>query len=99
MCKNFCEGVKHMKYRKKPVEVEAIQLTEENKNQVFNWITCSKEAIYNEKGSAIKIQTLEGDMVASIGDYVIKGVEGEFYSCRADIFEMTYEPVTTQINK
>jgi len=80
-------------YRKKPVAIEAMQLTEENKNQVFYWITCTKEPTCNTKGSAILIQTLEGDMEASIGDYIIKGVLGEFYPCKPDIFEMTYEAV------
>jgi len=39
------------------------------------------------------IKTLEGDMVASIGDYIIRGIKGEYYPCKPDIFEMTYEPV------
>jgi hypothetical protein len=80
-------------YRKKPVVIEAMQLTEENKNQVFNWITCTKEPTCNAKGSSIKIQTLEGDMEASIGDYIIKGVKGEYYPCKPDIFEMTYDNI------
>ena len=41
----------------------------------------------------ISIPTLEGTMIASPGDYIIRGVQGEFYPCRADIFEQTYEPV------
>ena len=39
----------------------------------------------------LRIQTLEGSMIASVGDYIIKGVKGEFYPCKPDIFEMTYE--------
>lgn len=82
-----------MKFKKKPVVIEAYQLTDENKNQVFHWITCTAEPIYHDGSPAIKIQTLEGDMIARLGDYIIKGVDGEFYPCKPDIFEKTYEEV------
>ena len=83
-----------MKYRKKPVEIEAMQFTEENKSQVFHWITCTKSADRDGNGKpTIKILTLEGIMTVCVGDYIIKGVKGEFYPCKPDIFEMTYEPV------
>lgn len=59
-----------MKYRKKPVVIEAYQTREEK-----------------------VIHTLEGDMKASVGDYIITGVHGEQYPCKLDIFEETYEPV------
>ena len=87
-----------MKYRKKPVEIEAMHFTLESKDRVFNWITCNKVADWGEddgEGNAepvIRIQTLEGDMIARPGDWVIKGVKGEFYPCKPDIFEATYEP-------
>jgi hypothetical protein len=83
-----------MKYRKKPVVIEAMEFTEESKDRVFNWISCTREADHNEKGEPIiKIQTLEGDMVTQLGDYVIRGVKGEFYPCKPDIFKKTYEEV------
>ena len=81
------------KYRKKPVVIEAHKFTDENKNQVFNWIRCNTEAMFLDGKPAIKIQTLEGDLIATLGDYVIKGIQGEFYPCKPDIFELTYEPV------
>ena len=82
-----------MKYRKRPVVVEAEQFTNRSKDRVFNWITCTKEAIFVDLEPAIKIRTLEGDMIARFGDYIIKGVNGEFYPCKPDIFEKTYEKV------
>ena len=82
------------KYRKKPVVIEAMEFTEENKNQVFNWITCTAELITIDGKSAIKIRTLEGEEVAICGEYyIIKGVNGEFYPCKSDIFKKTYEKV------
>ena len=51
-------------------------------------------ATVENKGKTLVIHTLEGDMEASIGDYIIKGVNGEFYPCKPDIFAKTYEEVT-----
>ena len=51
-------------------------------------------ATVENKGKTLVIHTLEGDMEASIGDYIIKGVNGEFYPCKPDIFAKTYEGVT-----
>ena len=83
-----------MKYRKKPVVIEAEQFTDENKNRAFNFVRCSCYADFNEKGlPTIKIQTLEGDMTAELGDWIIKGIKGEFYPCKPDIFSATYEKV------
>jgi hypothetical protein len=81
-----------MKYRKRPIVIEAIQFTEENCNRAFNFIrgNCSPSTD-NEGNKEIKIQTLEGVMTAQIGDWIIKGVAGEFYPCKPDIFEATYE--------
>lgn len=82
-----------LRFRKKPVVIEAMQFTDDNKNQVFNWVTCNCYPAWDANGNpALKIQTLEGDMIAQLGDWVIKGVKGEFYPCKADIFEATYEP-------
>ncbi len=83
-----------MKYRKKPIVVDAMQFTEESKNRVFNFVTCTRYASFNEFNEpTLVIQTLEGDMTVSLGDWVIRGVNGEFYPCKPDIFEKTYEPV------
>jgi len=82
-----------MKYRKKPVFIEAQQFTDETKDRVFNWITCNTAADFDDGKPILKIQTLEGVMTARIGDWIIKGVNGEFYPCKPDIFEQTYELV------
>ena len=82
------------KYRKKPVVVEAEQFTSESKDRVFAWISRNKAAGVDLDGNpTLQIQTLEGVMTANLGDWIIKGVAGEFYPCRPDIFEQAYESV------
>ena len=93
------------KYVKKPIEVESIQLTKENIVEVFNFLdganykeTKSVEELgdFSQmmlKQGYIEIETLEGIMKANFGDYIIKGVKGEFYPCKPDIFQATYEEV------
>ena len=79
------------RYRKRPVVVEAIQFTNESKDRVFNFVTCTTFPDFDDVGNPVlKIQTLEGTMVASIGDWIIKGIGGEFYPCKPDIFDATY---------
>lgn len=78
------------KYRKKPVIIETIQWIGNNLSEIENFIGRSVK----NKETTIVIHTLEGDMEASIGDYIIKGVNGEFYPCKSDIFDKTYEEVT-----
>ena len=93
------------KYVKKPVQIEAIQLKEDNIIEVFDFLdgtnykeTKSLEELEDfskamlEQGY-IEIETLEGMMKASFGDYIIKGIKGEFYPCKSDIFIATYEEV------
>lgn len=91
-------------YRKKPVAVEAARFTNLNATDIVRWIGEDKAKMnleYDEAwklGNAppifsITICTLEGDMKAMPGDYIIKGVHGEFYPCKPDIFEKTYEAV------
>lgn len=80
-----------MKFRKKPVVIEAEQFTEWNKDRCFNFVTCNKSADFLDDKPILKIQTLEGIMIACLGDWIIKGVKGEFYPCKPDIFEQTYE--------
>jgi len=77
-----------MNYRKKPVEIDAIQWTGDNRLEIFDF--CNMSYINDQE---LRIQTLEGSMIASVGDYIIKGVKGEFYPCKPDIFEMTYEKI------
>ena len=79
-------------YRKKPVVVEAVQWTGENHAEMCEFIDPEVFEIKPKEG--LIIHTLEGDHHASPGDYIIKGVNGEFYPCKPDIFAKTYEPVT-----
>lgn len=91
-----------MKVRKKPVVVEAIQWTGDNLSDIQEFVGDSlllHEHDYRTSNSirtvvtGISIHTLEGEHYASIGDYIIKGVQGEFYPCKSDIFEQTYEVI------
>ena len=79
-------------YRKKPVVVEAVQWTGENHAEMCEFIDPEVFEIKPKEG--LIIHTLEGDHHASPGDYIIKGVNGEFYPCKPDIFAKTYEPAT-----
>ena len=86
-----------MKYVKKPVVIEAMLFNEATKNQCANFVSCNCSYDTDENGASIMgIQTLEGLMTASVGDYIIKGVKGEFYPCKPDIFELTYEALKEQ---
>lgn len=103
---------RYRKYRKKPVVVEAIQLNWKNWNDVCdfleNVITSNNPGrevrTYSDKCGEdgptyleITIPTLEGNCIVKHGDYIIKGVHGEFYSCKPDIFEKTHEKTYTEI--
>ena len=80
-----------MKYKKKPVQVEAIQYKGNNIDECAAFLnTCVINA-----DKTITVHTLEGDMKANVGDYLIKGVAGEFYPCKPDIFEKTYTTADT----
>ena len=97
-----------MKFRKKPVIIDAIQFTgKESLDDVIKFMNpeelCGKREVntirsiighYIEKDETIVIPTLEGDMIASKGDWIIRGVQGEYYPCKPDIFEATYEVVS-----
>lgn len=78
-------------YRKKPVVIEARQLTPENGPELWNWAESYPHHGQDGKLDGMTIKTLEGDMKAEFGDWIIKGVKGEFYPCKPDIFEATYE--------
>ena len=94
-----------MKCRKKPVVIEAVKL-EDDYNSIYSAIEFVEEvdmstsiiganacvkAVRDNRGMIIN--TLEGKIKASFGDYIIKGIQGELYPCKPDIFEQTYEPV------
>lgn len=89
------------KYRKKPVVIEAIQWDGKNFDEVSNFTQIfhgHKKSYEDTQEGSMKtgeyyIPTLEGVMTASKGDWIIKGVNGEFYPCKPDVFEKTYEPV------
>ena len=83
-----------MKFRKKPVIVEAIQYTDKTAEKVIDFIGNTKCTwSMNELGTTLYLDTLEGGHEASQGDWIIKGVKGEFYPCKPDIFEATYEKI------
>lgn len=82
-----------MMYRKKAVSVEARQVNLANLDQVAKWCNGIVRRREDNFSPRIQIMTLEGVVTAQLGDWVIKGVMGEFYPCRDDIFQMTYEPV------
>lgn len=89
------------KFRKKPVVIEAIQWTGDNLEDIIKFTGLHHSALkwtweeYQEvvRQEGLKIFTPEGSYMATIGDYIIKGVKGEFYPCKPDIFEETYDEV------
>ena len=88
------------KYRKKPVVIEAFKWTagpdqEEDPEWIIKAIMDGDAWFENENSPDVKfmIRTLEGVMEASVGDYIIRGIKGEIYPCKPDIFHATYEPV------
>jgi hypothetical protein len=85
------------RWRKKPVEVEARQLTDDNAGELARWSGGREASIWQTTvpvtlKARLIIPTLEGDHLALPGDWIIRGVKGEFYPCKPDIFEATYEP-------
>lgn len=84
-----------MKFRKKPVVVEAMKFTGANHKDIADFVDTNMT--FDRMSDKIGIVTLEGEMTASKGDWIIKGVKGEFYPCKPDIFEKTYEPINEGI--
>ena len=93
-----------MRYRKRPVEVEARQFTDNASAEAIlkwsgsppiwpNFHPGDHPEYGNGEVAILVIETLEGNMRADKGDWIIKGVQGEFYPCKPDIFEATYEEV------
>lgn len=97
------------KFKKKPVVIEAFQMTEETRRDNSKWLNWMHEAWQkepNEEGALypadspnsngddkLKIHTLEGTHLVEWGDYIIQGVKGELYPCKPDIFELTYDVI------
>jgi len=80
------------RFRKKPVEVEAVQWTGSNINELWDVFSVLNVTATTEKNPDwLIIATLEGDMRADVGDWIIQGVKGELYPCKPDIFDATYE--------
>lgn len=82
-----------MKYVKKPVVINAVQFkdaTLETMDALSEFMDGSQSILHTDGEPKIEIPTLEGVMTASLGDYIIKGIQGEFYPCKPDIFEATY---------
>lgn len=78
-------------YRKKPVEIKAAQWVDGNGFIIADWCGGRIEKALDPADTKIVIPTLEGHITASHGDYIIRGVNGEFYPCKPDIFAKTYE--------
>jgi len=85
------------KFRKRPVVIEARKFNGSNRAEILAWARpeLSQDALHAAQVMRLPvfIPTLEGEMKADPGDWIIKGVNGEFYPCKPDIFEKTYEPV------
>lgn len=87
-----------MRYRKRPVEVQAVRWLGSNLAEVlalvdFDALPADDVHVKCPPLGTLAIPTLEGTMTAQLGDWVIRGVKGELYPCKPDIFEVTYEPV------
>lgn len=78
------------RYKTKPCEIEAIQWTGKNIIELLDW--GQGKILWNDADDLF-IDTLEGRMKASINDYIIKGLRGEFYPCKPDVFEKKYEKI------
>lgn len=77
-------------YTKRPIQIEAIQFNGVNV-ELIREFTGGKMSAFHRKNNRFYINTLEGLMLVNVGDYIIRGVAGEYYSCREDIFNLTYE--------
>lgn len=80
------------RYRKRPVVIEAVRWTGDNIEELFKLEDFKLN--YTLVNGVLGVYSLEGVMWASIGDYIIRGIKGEFYPCKPDIFKETYEEVT-----
>lgn len=87
--------LKTIQYRKKPVVVQAVQWNGNNYENILNYLfsTDLPNNPIRQYGNQLIIKTLEGDMTTELYDYVIKGIHGEIYPCKPEIFKKTYEPI------
>lgn len=82
------------KYRTKPCEIEAVQWNGDNLDEIIQFADKKNLMVkfkQNAKAPELKIKTLEGNMEASVNDYIIRGLRGEYYPCKPDVFEKKYE--------
>jgi hypothetical protein len=90
-----------MKFRKKPVEVEAMRWPGFEGTDFDHWLTADDHrkvtidyaSVAEHEGAPLLIDTLEGTMTADVDDWVVRGIKGELYPVKPDIFDATYEPV------
>lgn len=85
-----------MKYRKKPIVIDAMQLPadgEDVSQELIDFLHAMNEEWETEKGGYLIIKTMEGNMSAKPGDWIIKGVKGEYYPCDSIVFDLTYDIV------
>ena len=83
------------RYRKKPVEIDAYQWNGQPVEEWPDWLSPALDVdaiFYDPPSKVLSIRTLEGEMTASPGDWIIRGVKGELYPCKPDIFQQTYDP-------
>lgn len=83
-----------MRYTKKPITIEAVQFEDASLatvDKISEFMKSTQNVLHTSGEPKIEIPTLEGVMTASLGDYIIKGVNGEFYPCKPDVFEKTYD--------
>jgi hypothetical protein len=84
------------KFRKRPVVVDAVQWAGDNWAEVYGWVMSwdlQDPGIQRTRDGIVLVSTLEGDMRADRGDWIIRGIKGEFYPCKPEIFAATYEAV------
>lgn len=90
-----------MKFRKKPVVIEAVQWDGDNFIELSRWAHANlhpaADLIITGNSDCLMVRTIEGILHASLGDWIIRGVKNEYYPCKPDIFEATYEPVDETI--
>ena len=83
-----------MKYKKKPIVIDAVRWTGRNTKKVKEFCSYNITRIFDgKKICALLIHTLEGNTTANKGDWIIRGIKGKLYPCKPDIFEQTYEKV------
>src|SRR5215469_11687543 len=83
----------YTKFRKKPVVIDAVRYDGKNLSEILDFAGRDNVELRSRTGGQLMITTLEGEHIASVGDWIIRGVKGEFYPCKPDIFEATYEEV------